>query len=120
MLNERAPLKISEVLRRLRKVNKLTQDELARKLGVSASYLSLLERDKRPATMRVLHSASNWLGIAAGLFLLQAMELDALSPPQQKLVREVRRELKKAILTGDYRLLKLISRGRFKLPSAGR
>lgn len=41
-------------LRRLRRERGLTQAETAQALGVSASYLNLLERNQRPVTARVL------------------------------------------------------------------
>ena len=41
-------------LRRLRRERGLTQAEAAEALGLSASYLNLLERNQRPVTARVL------------------------------------------------------------------
>lgn len=41
-------------LRRLRRERGMTQAEAAEALGLSASYLNLLERNQRPVTARVL------------------------------------------------------------------
>jgi predicted transcriptional regulator/DNA-binding XRE family transcriptional regulator len=41
-------------LRRLRQERRLTQAQMARELGISASYLTLLESNQRPVTVRVL------------------------------------------------------------------
>ena len=40
--------------RRLRQERRLTQAQMARELGISASYLTLLESNQRPVTVRVL------------------------------------------------------------------
>ena len=41
-------------LKRLRRELDLTQSRMAEELGVSASYLNLLERNQRPVTAQVL------------------------------------------------------------------
>jgi len=41
-------------IRNLRKRNKMTQAGLADVLGISASYLNLMEHDRRPVTAPVL------------------------------------------------------------------
>jgi hypothetical protein len=47
-------MRIGGRLRRLRQERRLTQAEMARELGISASYLTLLESNQRPVTVRVL------------------------------------------------------------------
>lgn len=47
-------MRIGGRLRRLRQERKLTQSQMARELGISASYLTLLESNQRPVTVRVL------------------------------------------------------------------
>src|SRR5664279_4990587 len=47
-------MRIGGRLRRLRQERHLTQAEMARDLGISASYLTLLESNQRPVTVRVL------------------------------------------------------------------
>ena len=41
-------------VRSLRRQNVLTQAQLAEKLGISASYLNLIEHDQRPLTAALL------------------------------------------------------------------
>ena len=41
-------------LRRLREQHRLSQAELANKLGLSPSYLNQIENDQRPLTVQVL------------------------------------------------------------------
>lgn len=107
-------LQISAILQHLRKHSGLSQDELARRWGVSASYLSLLERDKRPATMRVLRSVAGYLDIAPGFFVLQETDLTSWEPRQQKLLREIERDFKKSLTAGDFSRLKRISKGKIR------
>jgi len=47
-------MRIGGRLRRLRQEHHLTQAQMARELGISASYLTLLESNQRPVTVRVL------------------------------------------------------------------
>jgi predicted transcriptional regulator/transcriptional regulator with XRE-family HTH domain len=47
-------MRIGGRLRRLRQDKRLTQAQMARELGLSASYLTLLESNQRPVTVRVL------------------------------------------------------------------
>ena len=47
-------MRIGGRLRRLRQDRRLTQAQMARELGISASYLTLLESNQRPVTVRVL------------------------------------------------------------------
>ena len=47
-------MRIGGRLRRMRQERRLTQAEMARELGISASYLTLLESNQRPVTVRVL------------------------------------------------------------------
>ena len=47
-------MRIGGRLRRLRQERRLTQAQMARELGISASYLTLLESNQRPVTVPVL------------------------------------------------------------------
>jgi predicted transcriptional regulator/DNA-binding XRE family transcriptional regulator len=47
-------MRIGGRLRRLRQERRLTQAQMANELGISASYLTLLESNQRPVTVRVL------------------------------------------------------------------
>ena len=41
-------------IRRLRRERKLTQARMAENLGISASYLNLIERNQRPVSVQIL------------------------------------------------------------------
>src|SRR5690242_16555997 len=47
-------LRLGAKVRQLRKKEGLTQAQLAERLGISASYLNLIENDKRPLTAAML------------------------------------------------------------------
>ncbi len=47
-------MRVGGRLRRLRQERRLTQAQMARELAISASYLTLLESNQRPVTVRVL------------------------------------------------------------------
>lgn len=98
-------MQVGEILYRLRGTHGLSQDRLAEALGISASYLSLLERGKRPATMKVMRTLANWLGVAPGLLLLQSMDARNLEPRPRRLVRAVQRQVQKALSSGDFTAL---------------
>jgi len=58
-----APPQIGRIVRRVRKQCGLTQSALAAAIGVSASYLNLIEHDQRGVTAAVLIKLANALGI---------------------------------------------------------
>ena len=86
-------MQIGDILKHLRANRSLTQEDLAAELGISASYLSLLEAGKRPATKRVLRSLAGYLDVPAGYFVLHEMKLTELAPRHRSIVKEARREL---------------------------
>src|SRR5262245_19492931 len=61
------PLKLGRRVRRLREQLGLTQVAMARRLGLSASYLNLIEHDQRPLTAKLAGRLGEALqvGIAA-------------------------------------------------------
>ena len=46
------------------------------RVGISASFLSLLERDKREPTVRVLRDIGNALGVPPGVLVAAALRSD--------------------------------------------
>ncbi|MEU9337886.1 short-chain fatty acyl-CoA regulator family protein [Streptomyces sp. NPDC048290] len=55
-------------LRRLREERRMSQAELARTLGISASYLNQMEHDSRPLTVPVLLRLTEAFGVDPGFF----------------------------------------------------
>lgn len=86
-------LRIGQTLKDLRAARRLTQQDLADQLGISASYLSLLESSKRRTTRKILRGLSEYLKLPAGYLVIHAMEVRGLEPRHQELIQELEREL---------------------------
>jgi predicted transcriptional regulator/transcriptional regulator with XRE-family HTH domain len=65
---------IGPTLRRLRTAQGLSQQNLAQKLGISTSYLNLIEHDQRPVTANLLFKLAKILDV----------DLDSLSGDQER------------------------------------
>ncbi|MFD2235644.1 short-chain fatty acyl-CoA regulator family protein [Phaeospirillum tilakii] len=88
-------------IQRLREDLGLTQAELARRLGLSASYLNQIEHDQRPLTATVLARINTTLGVEVQLFTEEE---------QARLVADLREALgenggEEAIPLGDIKSL---------------
>lgn len=64
-MSDRAP-QIGGKIRRLRRQKELSQVELAGAVGISPSYLNLLEHNRRKVTVALLFAFSDYFGIAPG------------------------------------------------------
>lgn len=56
-------MKIGNAIQLARNKKKLTQTELAKRAGISVSYLSMLEREKRDPPLSTLKKISSALGL---------------------------------------------------------
>jgi predicted transcriptional regulator/plasmid maintenance system antidote protein VapI len=65
------PPALGAKIRALRHKSSLTQSNLARKLGISASYLNLIEHDRRPLTANVLFQLGKIFGLNLDEFMSQ-------------------------------------------------
>ena len=72
-------------LQRLRQRHGLTQAELARRLGLSPSYLNQIERNQRPLTLAIQQRLKTALGDLDGL--LSADDPAALVEPLDEALR---------------------------------
>src|SRR4051812_7721023 len=64
---------LGEAIRSLRSAAGLSQQQLAKDEGISPSYLSLVEADKREPTVSLLRLISKRLGTPAALLLAAAL-----------------------------------------------
>jgi transcriptional regulator with XRE-family HTH domain len=75
----------------------LTQSELATRVSISPSFLSLLERDKREPTIRVLRAIGRALNVPPGVLVAAALADDPTgSPPGNRRITEAIDHLVKA------------------------
>jgi len=66
---------ISEALRLIRIFNDLKQNELAEKIGVSASYISEIESGRKEPSLEILERYSKYFRIPRSSILLFAEEI---------------------------------------------
>lgn len=82
-----ATMQIGGKLRRLRQERRLTQAQMAAELGISPSYLNLIESNRRPVTARVLVQLADKLRVEIGSLVSDNEErltsdlMEALSDP---------------------------------------
>lgn len=84
---------IGKILKYLRTATDTSQAKLARELGVTPGYLSLVESDRREPSLPFLRSAADYFRIPAGFLLLDDTRLNKFRPKQRKLLQEIRRNL---------------------------
>src|SRR5690606_26079042 len=63
---ETANMQIGGRIKRLRRQKKIAQAELAQALGISASYLNLIEHNRRKLTVPLLFSIAGYFGVEPG------------------------------------------------------
>ncbi|WDR06984.1 short-chain fatty acyl-CoA regulator family protein [Devosia rhodophyticola] len=66
MMKETADTQIGGRIKRLRRLRGLAQADLAQALGISASYLNLIEHNRRKVTVALLFSISGYFGVEPG------------------------------------------------------
>jgi transcriptional regulator with XRE-family HTH domain len=93
LLRDVESLPIGQTLKDLRAARHLTQQDLANDIGISASYLSLLESGKRRTTRKILRGLADYLKVPAGYLVIQAMQLTGLGARHQEVIRELRRDV---------------------------
>jgi predicted transcriptional regulator/transcriptional regulator with XRE-family HTH domain len=65
-MDETANMQIGGRIKRLRRQKKLAQADLAQALGISASYLNLIEHNRRKVTVPLLFSIAGYFGVEPG------------------------------------------------------
>lgn len=86
-------MSVGNILVRLRDVKNLSQEALSQELGISSSYLSLIENGKRPLTRRVLRTLAKYFRMPAGYIVLENIDVQDLSERHREIVKQVREEL---------------------------
>ena len=62
-------------LKRIRKDMKLTQQEMADKIGISQSYYADIERDRKNISLRVILNLASGIGISVTKLINDEMEV---------------------------------------------
>ena len=77
-------------IRQLRTAKKMTQEELAQRLGLSVSFVGHIERGNRLASLETLVSMSEALDVSTD-YLLKGVEGIRLSLSEYRTLRDVKR-----------------------------
>jgi len=70
---------VGDVLKRTRAIYGFKASEMSTKLGISNSYLSEIENNKKPPSLELLQKYSNVLGIKLSSLILLSENLDQAS-----------------------------------------
>lgn len=65
-MNDASDMQIGGRIKRLRRTRKLAQADLATALGISASYLNLIEHNRRKVTVPLLFAIAGYFGVEPG------------------------------------------------------
>ncbi len=86
-------MSVGKTLKLMRTATGISQAELARRVGASASYLCLVEGERRKPSLPFLESIAKQFKIPAGFLLLQDVDMSQLKRSQRKLVGDIRQDL---------------------------
>lgn len=81
-------------IRAQRRQNRMTQEQVAERSGISLSFLGHIERGTRKASLETLVSICNALKVSPGVLLQDSLlysDADAPSVRQRKLINEISR-----------------------------
>lgn len=81
-------MQIGEALRLMRRINGLSQKDLADELGISPTYVSELERDNRDPSLSVIKRYAEFFEIPVSSLLLFAENVDPDSGTSSKFVSQ--------------------------------
>lgn len=83
-------MKVGNIISSIRKERGLKQIELARKAGISKSYMSQIENDKKIPDTEILEAISNSLGLPLPILLLRGIvEEDIPSGNKKQIMRDI-------------------------------
>ena len=84
-------MKIGTIIKNIRKSKRIKQKDLASKLGISNSYLSSIENDKREPSMELTKALANYLEIPLGHFFIKAYDEKSLTGKQKTIFVKARK-----------------------------
>lgn len=84
---------VGKTIRVLRVARDLSQGNLARALGISPGYLSLVEKDKRDPSLSFLRKVASYFNTPVGFLLLEYGDVSQFDRNQRRLLNEIRNTL---------------------------
>jgi len=82
-------MNLGEAIKFCRSRRKLTQSELAKRSEVSVSYLSMLEKNKRDPSLKMIEKLAAGLGIPASILILIAADPRELEPIDRTVAEKI-------------------------------
>lgn len=92
---------VGKTIRILRVARDLSQGKMARDLGFSPGYLSLVEKDKREPSLGFLRKVASYFDMPVGFLLLEGGEAGTFSSNQRRLLNEIRHTLLDYLVSRD-------------------
>ena len=80
---------LGKIIRRLRIEREISQHELAQSAGVTPSFLSLIENERRRPSLRILQKLASALEVPEDVLIWDAIELPANLPDKDKRLCEM-------------------------------
>jgi len=90
---------VGKTIRLLRVSSDLSQGKLARALGVTAGYLSLVEKGKREPSLGFLRGVAHYFKVPVGFLLLGDCDGNGFHPKQRRLLTEIQRSLLEYVIS---------------------
>ena len=83
-------MKFGSALKEVRKMKKISQGELAKKLEISQTYLSLLEKNVKQPSFELLERISDSLGLPVYYFMFKGLEIDKdIAENKQEIYKQI-------------------------------
>jgi transcriptional regulator with XRE-family HTH domain len=105
--------KIGEVIVKLRKQRGLKQKELAKNLGISATYLSLVENSEQKPSVDLIAKIADFFDLPVTSIVYMALDIDKVKSKEQQKYFEAAKPIIDSLI--DY-LLSDNSKSRGKIP----
>jgi transcriptional regulator with XRE-family HTH domain len=86
-------MKTGQTIKILRTALGVSQGSLARRLGITPGYLSLVEQDKREPSLGFLRKIAVYFDVPAGFFMLDTTGLQPANHEHRRLIGEIRRAM---------------------------
>lgn len=100
-------MSLGQRIRQKREALKLTQEQLAKNLGLTSQYISIIEQDKRSPSLLALAKLAEELGVTIDYLVLGKEEAMLDLIPAIKADKTLNLEVRKSLITLVYELRKV-------------
>lgn len=78
-------MKVGRAIKKWRNIKGINQVQLAQKAGITQSYLSLVEQDKKTPTLKTINSICDAFEIPTPVLMLMAIDKEELTPQKREI-----------------------------------